>query len=181
MRELEEKITNYAREYCETMRPRGECEFMGDFAFEFPIKVFLELMGFPIALAPTFLEWEMGLLHTNDLGVIAQSTRKVVDYLRGEIADRQAAPREDLLSYGVTTQIEGRNLTDDELVGFAFNLFIGGLDTVSTNIAWQFRHLAENPDHQATLRANPAMIPDAIERSEEHTSELQSLMRISYA
>src|SRR3546814_2399968 len=31
------------------------------------------------------------------------------------------------------------------------------------NIAWQFRHLAENPDHQATLRANPAMIPDAIE------------------
>src|SRR3546814_9495505 len=95
---------------------------------------------------------------------------------------------EDLLSYGVTTQIEGRNLTDDELVGFAFNLFIGGLDTVSTNIAWQFRHLAENPDHQATLRANPAMIPDAIEemmrayaRSEEHTSELQSLMRTSYA
>src|SRR3546814_4526017 len=76
--DLEEKITNYAREYCETMRPRGECEFMGDFAFEFPIKVFLELMGFPIALAPTFLEWEMGLLHTNDLGVIAQSTRKEI-------------------------------------------------------------------------------------------------------
>src|SRR3546814_20401250 len=76
-------------------------------------------MGFPIALAPTFLEWEMGLLHPNDLGVIAQSTRKVVDYLRGEIADRQAAPREDLLSYGVTTQIEGRTLTDDALVGFA--------------------------------------------------------------
>src|SRR3546814_7824229 len=122
-----------------------------------------ELMGFPIALAPTFLEWEMGLLHTNDLGGIAQSTRKVVDYLRGEIADRQAAPREDLLSYGVTTQIEGSNLTDDELVGFAFNLFIGGLDTVSTNIAWQFRHLAENPDHQETLRDNPAMIHDAIE------------------
>src|SRR3546814_4526683 len=46
MRELEEKITNYAREYCETMRPRGECEFMGDLAVEFPIKDFLELMGF---------------------------------------------------------------------------------------------------------------------------------------
>src|SRR3546814_8727058 len=72
-------------------------------------------MGFPSALAPTFLEWEMGLLHTNDLGVIAQSTRKVVDYLRGEIADRQAAPRDDLLSYGVTTQIAGRTLTDAEL------------------------------------------------------------------
>src|SRR3546814_4502058 len=30
MRELEEKITNYAREYCETMRPRGECEFRSE-------------------------------------------------------------------------------------------------------------------------------------------------------
>src|SRR3546814_11771045 len=102
MRELEEKITNYAREYCETMRPRGECEFMGDFAFEFPITVFLELMGFPIALAHTFLEWEMGLLNTNDLGVIAKSPRKVVDYLRGEIADRQAAPPATFMSPHVT-------------------------------------------------------------------------------
>lgn len=163
MTALEEKITRYAREYCEEMLPRGQCEFVGDFAFEFPIKVFLELMGFPIELAPKFLEWEMGLLHSPDLGVIAEATRNSVGYLREQIADRKAKPRDDLLSYGITTQIDGRALTDDEMVGFAFNLFIGGLDTVSTNMAWQFRHLAEHPEHQALLRANPAMIPDAIE------------------
>jgi cytochrome P450 len=160
---LEAKIEGYAVDYCNAMRDSGSCEFMGDFAFEFPIKIFLELMGFPIEMAPEFLEWEMGLLHTNDLNVIAQSTRKVVDYLRSEIADRKANPRDDMLSYGVTTDIDGRGLTDDELVGFAFNLFIGGLDTVSTNMAWQFRHLAENVEHQNQLRANPEMIPDAIE------------------
>jgi cytochrome P450 len=54
-------------------------------------------------------------------------------------------------------------LDDDELIGFCFNLFLGGLDTVSSNISMQFLHLAERPDHQAVLRANPAMIPDAIE------------------
>jgi cytochrome P450 len=48
-------------------------------------------------------------------------------------------------------------------MGFCFNLFIGGLDTVSTNMAWQFHHLAERHDHQATLRANPGMIPHAID------------------
>jgi cytochrome P450 len=163
MAALEEKIAHYAREYCETMRPKGHCEFVGDFAFEFPIKVFLELMGFPLDMASTFLEWEMGLLHSPDLGVIAQATRNSVGYLREQIADRKANPRDDLLSYGVTTELEGRSLTDDELVGFAFNLFIGGLDTVSTNMAWQFRHLAEHPEHQRQLRENPAMIPDAIE------------------
>ena len=37
------------------------------------------------------------------------------------------------------------------------------MDTVSTNMAWQFRHLAEHPEHQRALRADPSLIPDAIE------------------
>jgi cytochrome P450 len=160
---LETRIRQYAREYVEGFKARRHCEFMADFAFEFPIKVFLELMGLPLELTPQFTAWEMDLLHCGDLGRIAQATQNVVDYLRGEIAVRQANPTDDLLSYGVKARIQGRALTDDELVGFAFNLFIGGLDTVSTNMGWQFRHLAEHPDHQEALRANPAMIPDAIE------------------
>jgi cytochrome P450 len=162
-KQLDERIRTYAKEYCAAILAKGSCEFMADFAFEFPIKVFLELMGLPLSMTAEFLEWEMGLLHTNDLGVIAASTRKVVDYLRGEIADRKANPGNDLISYGVTSQLDGRALTDDELVGFTFNLFIGGMDTVSTNMAWQFRHLAEHPEHQKALRDNPSLIPDAIE------------------
>ena len=163
MAALEGKIRGYARDYVETIRAKGSCDFMADFAFEFPIKVFLELMGLPMALAPQFLEWEMQLLHSSDPAVIADGTRKTVAYLRSEIADRKQNPRDDLISYGVKAEIEGRKLTDDELVGFTFNLFIGGLDTVSTNMGWQFRHLAEHADDQRTLRENPSMIPDAIE------------------
>jgi cytochrome P450 len=163
MNKLDSKIREYAQEYCSAIKAKGSCEFMSEFAFEFPIKVFLELMGLPQEMTAEFLEWEMGLLHTNDLTLIASSTRKVVDYLRTEIADRKANPRDDLISYGVTTNIDGRPLTDDELVGFTFNLFIGGMDTVSTNMAWQFRHLATHPEDQTILRSNPAMIPDAIE------------------
>jgi cytochrome P450 len=37
------------------------------------------------------------------------------------------------------------------------------MDTVSTNMAWQFRHLATHPEDQNMLRDNPGMIPDAIE------------------
>ncbi len=160
---LDGKIRQYAQDYCASILAKGSCEFVEDFAFEFPIKVFLELMGLPQTMVATFLEWEMDLLHTNDLGKIAESTRKVVTYLREQIADRKANPGSDLISYGVTAEIEGRPLTDDELVGFTFNLFIGGMDTVSTNMAWQFRHLATHPEDQATLRANPEMIMDAIE------------------
>ena len=163
MTRLEDRIRFYAREYIDAFKDKGECEFMADFAFEFPIKVFLELMGLPLERTKQFLEWEMGLLHNHDLSKIAAATRSVVDYLRGEIEDRRRSPGEDLITYGVQAEIDGRKLTEDELVGFTFNLFIGGLDTVSTHIGLQFRHLAEHPSDQAELRANPQMIPDAIE------------------
>ena len=164
MAALEEKIRSYAVEYIEAFRAKGECEYMKDFAFEFPIKVFLELMGLPLSLTPQFLEWETGLLHEPDMGKMAAAARSVVDYLRGEIEDRRKNPTGDIISYAVQAQIDGgRKLDDDELVGFCFNLFIGGLDTVSTNMGGQFAHLATHPEDQARLRANPEMIPTAID------------------
>jgi cytochrome P450 len=163
MASLEDKIRLYAHDYVAGLRDRGSCEFMNDFAFEFPIKVFLELMGLPQERMPQFMAWEHALLLEPDLEEIKKATRAVVAYLREEMADRRINPRDDLVTFGVQAEVDGRKLHDDELVGFCFNLFIGGLDTVSTNMAMQFRHLAERHDHQATLRAHPEMIPDAID------------------
>ncbi|MPS67341.1 MAG: cytochrome P450 [Novosphingobium sp.] len=160
---LEDRIRHYAVEYIETFAKRGQCEFMGEFAFEFPIKVFMELMGLPLDRVGEFMEWEMNLLHNHDLSKIADATRSVLDYLAGEIADRRANPRDDLISFGVRGEIEGRPLTRDELLGFMFNLFIGGLDTVSTNMGLQFRHLGTHVKDQAFLRADPSQIPHAID------------------
>jgi cytochrome P450 len=163
MAELEGRIRKYAQEYVRGFRDKGACDFMADFAFEFPIKVFLELMGLPQERVGQFLAWEHKLLHEPDINEVITGTRAVIAYLREEIADRRARPREDLITFGAQVERDGRKLTEDELVGFCFNLFIGGLDTVSTNMAWQFHHLAEHLDDQITLRNNPAMIPTAIE------------------
>lgn len=163
MTALEEKIRRYAREYILAFKDRNHCEFMADFAFEFPIKVFLELAGLPLERTAQFLAWEHKLLHEPNLDEITKATRAVCDYLMGEIEDRKANPRDDLISYGVQVDRDGRKLNDDELLGFCFNLFIGGLDTVSTHMAWQFHHLAENPAQQAALRADPSLIPAAME------------------
>lgn len=163
MAKLDEKIRSYAAEYVEGFREKGSCEFMEDFAFEFPIKVFLELMDFPLSNTKQFLEWEYGLLHEMDMWKIAEATRNVVGFLREQIEDRRKNPRDDIISYALGVEIDGRKLTEDELVGFSFNLFIGGLDTVSTNMGHQFLHLARNPQDQKLLKDNPKLIPNAID------------------
>ncbi len=160
---LDEKIRQYAIDYVEAFRERGSCEFMREFAFEFPIKVFLELMDFPLENTKQFLEWEYGLLHEMDMMKIAEATRNVVGFLRDQIEDRRRNPRDDVISYALSVDVEGRKLNDDELVGFTFNLFIGGLDTVSTNMGLQFLHLARHHDDQQFLREHPEEIPHALD------------------
>jgi cytochrome P450 len=162
--QLDAKIRTYAREYVAGFRGRGEIDFLRDFAFEFPIKVFLELMGLPQAQVKQFLQWNGDILHAPDVETLVRATNAAIDYLRGVIDDRKKNPRDDIVTFGVQARVENdRALTDDELVGFCFNLFLGGLDTVSTNLTWQTLHLARNPEDQRRLRANPEMIPDAIE------------------
>lgn len=163
MAALEDKVRKAAREFIANFKDRGECEFMNEFALRFPIVVFLDLMGLPRERMEQFLEWENMLLHSFDVENIVKGTRNVVDYLRELIDERRANPVDDLVSFGVTAEIEGRKLNDTELMGFCFNLFIGGLDTVSTNIAWQVRHLAENPADQQRLREHPEQIGPALE------------------
>jgi cytochrome P450 len=163
MAALEEKIRVYARDYIRAFKDKGGCEFMSEFAFEFPIKVFLELMGLPQDRVAQFLAWEHTLLHEADLAKVAEGTRAVVTYLRSEIDARRTDPRDDLISYGLSADNRGRKFSEDELLGFCVNLFLGGLDTVSTSLAWHFLHLAEHPEDQAKLRADAAAIPAAID------------------
>jgi cytochrome P450 len=160
---LEDRIRAYARESIAKFRARGRCELVSEFSFQFPIQIFLEMMGLPQERMAEFLKWEHEICQGVDPAKIAQATKEITGYLADVCEDRRKNPGEDLLTYGVQAEVEGRKLTSDELTGFCFNLFLGGLDTVSANIGSQFRHLAERPDHQAYLRANPDQIPTAID------------------
>jgi cytochrome P450 len=163
MAKLEERIRQYARELLLEMKPRGTCEFVADFAFEFPIRVFLELMGLPQENMAQILSWEHALLRSQSVEPVAAAVKAVTAYLAEQCEARRREPRDDLLTLGVQAEVEGRKLTENELKGFCFSLFVGGLDTVSTNLSAHFRHLAENTADQQFLRENPDKIPDAID------------------
>lgn len=161
--QLQDGIRAVAKESIERLKDRGECEFMTDFAFEFPIKVFMQLMGLPLEKTSLLLEWERELIRGESLEVIGATIGKILAYLEEEIEERRARPRDDLITYGIQTEYKGRKLNDEELLGYCLNLYIGGLDTVSAALSHQFLHLAQHPEHQRFLRENPERIPDAVD------------------
>ena len=99
------------------------------------------------------------------------------DYLTEMIAQRQAAPKDDLLTRLVEAEVDGERLTQAEILGFFQLLVVGGQETTTNLINNAILCLVENPDQFARLRSAPELLPSAIEEVLRYRSPLQWIMR----
>jgi cytochrome P450 len=158
MNALDSLVTERAQTYIAKFKDRGRVEFVKEFAIPFPVSIFLDLLGLPQGRMDQFLEWEFSLLHTNDLGMRIAAIRAVKALLLDEIKKRRNNPGDDLISNACRMQVDGQPWSDEEVFGHCFNLFLGGLDTVSANVGLHFYHLATHPEHQRELRSDPSKL-----------------------
>ena len=163
MNALSEQIRERARNLIAKFRDRGECDFLADFSVGYPVNIVRDLLGLPQERMQQFLQWEREMLHTDDMTVRANATRAVKNYLLEEIESRRQNPRDDYITKILDFEVEGRKWSAEEVFGHCFNLYLGGLDTVTSELGWQFYHLATHPEHQRQLRENPELSAPAVE------------------
>jgi len=162
-RVLEPRIREVVAEMIEVCADRGEVDMAWDFARVFPVRIFMGLMGFPDEKFDEFLEWEWNILHSGDFEKMQWALRNVLGFLRGFIEEKRKNPDGFLTSRIVHGEIKGRKLTDDEIIGMTWFLWLGGLDTVAATIAQMFRRMALQPELQTMIRDNPDCINGAVE------------------
>jgi cytochrome P450 len=161
---MSDQIRERARAIIATFKDIGHCEFLQDFAVGYPVNIVLDLLGLPSERLPQFIAWEHDLLHTDDMTVRRDAVRAVKDYLIEEIDSRRTKPRDDYITKILDFEAEdGRRWNEDEVFGHCFNLYLGGLDTVTSHLGLAFQHLATHPEDQAKLRENPGVSVVAVE------------------
>ena len=159
---LEPRLRALTVDLIEKIKDRGGCEFIADFGEQFPVRIFLELMGLSGDDLSKFRNWADTIVH--DRAARGRAMGEVKAFIEEQIALRREDPREgELVSQVIAMKAGDRPFTNDEVMGAVFLLFIGGLDTVVSSLSYHFRYLAEHPEDQARLRADPSMIPDAVE------------------
>lgn len=163
MQDMEPRIRSVIGPMIDEFAAKGEVDVAYDFGRVFPVKVFLNLMGFPFSMFDQFLEWEWAILHEPAIATKAEAVRGILGYLRGFIAEKQAAPDETLGSYIANGAIDGVPLTPDEQIGMTWFLWLGGLDTVASTVSQMFRRLGMDPALQHRIRSDKAVIPTAVE------------------
>jgi cytochrome P450 len=161
---LEAQIHEIVNRLIDGFAEAGACDLAYDFARVYPVKVFMRLMGFPDEKFEDFLSWGYAMLHhSHDIEKVRWGARSALDYLRSFIEEVRRAPGEGLASRIVHGEVDGAPITEDEVIGILFFLWIGGLDTVAATTTLMFRQLALDPALQQRLRENPDQHTEAVE------------------
>lgn len=160
---LEPAIRRVASDLLSEFENKGGCEFIEDFAAQFPSRVFLELMGLPTSMLEQFFVWEHAFIRSTDPMERVNAAVSIKDYLAGYLEERRSDPRDDIVTGILTAEIKGRPLNHGEMMGMAMVLYFGGLDTVLSSIGWYMAHIAKDQVLQQRLRDDPASIPAVIE------------------
>ena len=160
----EEAVRASAIELIDAIQNKGSCDFVEDFAVHFPVRIFMDLFGMPSEDFDKILDYEYKLLHVaNTMETRSQAARDIYAYLVEMLADKRANPGDDLATAILDFTVDDRPLTEKEILGMYFLLFVGGLDTVASSLGFAWRYLANNPQAQQQLRDNTDLIPSAVE------------------
>jgi hypothetical protein len=160
-------------------------DVLSGMAEELPVAVIAELLGVPEADRPLLRPWSNAIVKMYEYGRTARieddaerAAAEFVAYLRKLAADRRRSPGEDLLTHLVTVRdSEGDRLTEDELVTTCILLLNAGHEATVNVSGNGLLALLEHPGQLARLRADPGLLPTAIEELMRFDSPLQLFER----
>jgi cytochrome P450 len=182
----EQAVTALVNQMIDGFADRGECDFHAEFAVPLPCTVFLQLLGLPLEDLESFLEWKDGVIRPEGVGAAkahseaaAPAARQIYRYFERAIDDHVDSPREDVLSALISTDLEGRKLSREELLDICFLFLIAGLDTVTDSLDCFLVYLAKHPDHRRMLIEQPDILPSAIEEMLRWETPVPGVARVA--
>jgi cytochrome P450 len=93
------------------------------------------------------------------------------------VAERKQQPRDDLLSALIAAELEGSRLTFDEMLQMLVLLLVAGNETTRNLIVNSVVTLLEHPQQLELLRAQPDLVPSAVEEVLRFSSPVQCDVR----
>lgn len=133
-------------------------------AREVPARTICRVLGIPVEERFFFqqLDNERNMLGTSPDAVL-RATEKMLDYVDRLIAAKQRQPDDGLVSVLVQEQLAAGTIERDELIAAIRLLITAGHETTTNMIGLGVLTLLSNPEQLAQLRADPALVPQAVE------------------
>lgn len=161
----EQETRELCRELIDGFIDKGTADGAADYAQQIPPRVIAAMLGIPKDMAGTFTDWVRGFL---ELGLTnpelrRESARNIFGYLDEQIQQRKEHPNEDLISYLLNSEVDGKPVPEQHVLGTCFLLLVAGIDTTWSSIGSALWHLAQHPEDRKRLINEPDIMPLAVE------------------
>jgi cytochrome P450 len=161
---LRPRIELIADELLDAMAGQETVELLEAYGYPLPIRVICEMLGIPYEDHPRFMEWSKTMVAAATPQEVGGVSRQMARYVNELVEEKRERPSGDLLSRLLEVSTEdGERLSRAELVATAIVLLIGGFETTVNLISSGVLALLEHPDQLALLRADPRLLPAAVE------------------
>lgn len=148
-------ITSLVTQLLDRVADRGQMDVIDDLAFPLPLRAMAEVLGLPLQDEERYAAWSRALN--------GEEMPELRAYFHELLTERQSLLRPGIITSLLEARLDGRLLTEEELLGFCGQLFIGTSVEMTPFLGNVVQSLLEHPEVADELRAEPDLIPGAIE------------------
>lgn len=186
VREMEPAIERISHELIDEFAKDGRVEMVRQFSIGLPTTVIADVLGVPAELHETFKRWSDAFvagtgnlkLGNDEVAEIFASVNEFYDYFNEQIADRAAAPQDDLLTAIVQARIDGEQaLTHNEMLQMLVQFLVAGNETTTNLLTSVMFKLVTDQELMAEVRGDPERLGKLVEEVLRMESPVQGLFR----
>lgn len=187
--DMRPRIKALVDEQLDRVAAKGEMDVMRDLAHRLPVIVICDMLGIPEEHRAPFLAGsnvngrilEPVPMTREELDLANHNTKMAGIYFNQLCELRRREPKDDLTTELVKAEEAGDKLSAEELQANIGLLFGAGHETTTNLIGNGLLALHRNPDQWERLKADPALIPNAIEELLRYDSSVQLTGRVTHA
>jgi len=173
-----------ARELLAPLAERGETELLYDFAQPYSIAVICRMLGVPLDRHRDLLDWSHRMVKMYEFDVPEEAAAaanraagEFREYVEELIRDRQARPRDDMVTALVEARVDGERLSDEQIVSTVIVLLNAGHEATVNTLGNGTLAFARNPDQWRRVRTDDVPPAQAVEEMIRFDPPLQLFER----
>lgn len=172
---LREQITGIVKEALNAT----SIEIVEGFALTLQSRALTLLLNTPFEESDTWISWGTHVFRSDESALDASKANILYDYIDKEIDKAIETPNDSLYSLLLSSEVNGKKLTKEEVKGVMILTFAGGRDTVINAVTNTIAYFSEHPESLKRLQVEPEIRGKAVEEFIRYFSPLTHMGRVA--
>lgn len=173
-----DEVRKIADHYIDQFIKDGKVDLHDQFCFDYPISVFVSILGLPVDDVGKVHRWgqDLCLVAFDPMkGIVA--SEELMKYLTPIVQEKRKNPGDDMVSMLAQAEVDGQKLTDLEIVSFLRLLTLAGAETTNHLIGTAFVAMLRDPALMERVRKDRKLVPKLMDESMRWESPVSTVMR----